>query len=283
MNYSYFTRLWKECFQHVKLREYKAVTGKCHTCTSLSAAKRQHLDMATRKYLNELTSLHRSFYMGERIQYYSRRNDAILTPSLYMSIIADGMQQAHCLLPWQANLYQYSPHLQQHLQGVVNHGRHIKVYRTFHNIVNNANLSIHCFLKAVDAVYASEGTVPDVLYYQIDGGSENAASHVFGMCALLVAKKIVKKLVITRLPVGHTHEDIDSKFAFIWKRVRNNFVLTPSAYKRAVEQSLSTERIKCEMVDIFSVPNYDKYIHRCVTFINVFKYISYSKLGNIGF
>lgn len=34
------------------------------------------------------------------------------------------------------------------------------------------------------------------------------------------------------------------KFAFIWKRVRNSFVLTPSAYKHAIEVCLSSSRIK---------------------------------------
>jgi hypothetical protein len=187
-----FQDLWRQCFPHVKVREYKAVTGKCQTCTSLSAAKRQKLDMATRRYLNELTSLHRCFYMGERVMYYSRRNDAILTPSLFMSIIADGMQQSHCLLPWLANLYQYSPYLPQHLQGVINHGHQIIVYRTFHNVVHNANLSLHCLLTALDNVFQIEHRIPDIVYYQVDGGSENIADHVFGICGLLIARGLTK-------------------------------------------------------------------------------------------
>ena len=60
--------------------------------------------------------------------------------------------------------------------------------------------------------------------------------------------------------MGHTHEDIDSKFAFIWKRVRNRFVLHPLAYKEAIEKSLSNDKIVCEVVDIFAVPNYAKYL-----------------------
>lgn len=192
--------------------------------------------------------------------YYSRRNDAMLTPSTFMSLIADGMQQSHCMLPWQANMYQYAPCLPQHLQGVVNHGRNIKMYRTYHNVQHNANMSIHCLLKALEATVAEEGRIPDVVYYQVDGGSENTADHVFGIAALLIARGLTKKVVISRLPVGHTHEDIDSKFAFIWRRVRNCFVLTPLAYKAAIEDSLSNDRTHCEVVDIWAVPNYEKYI-----------------------
>jgi hypothetical protein len=37
------------------------------------------------------------------------------------------------------------------------------------------------------------------------------------MCALLVARRVggVETIVVTRLPVGHTHEDIDAKFGII--------------------------------------------------------------------
>ena len=106
--------------------------------------------------------------MGERVEYYARRNDAILSPHSFMSLIADGMQQAHCQLPWQANLYQYSPYLPQHIQGVVNHGRNIKMFRTFHNVQMNANTQVHCLLKALEATYLEEGRIPDVLYYQVN-------------------------------------------------------------------------------------------------------------------
>ena len=85
-------------------------------------------------------------------------------------------------------------------------------------------------------------------------------------------------MVITRLPVGHTHEDIDSKFAFIWKRVRNCFVLTPLAYKCAIEESLSTTKYKCEVVDIFAVPNYEKYIRPYI----VPDFGRYAKIGRNG-
>ena len=49
------------------------------------------------------------------------------------------------------------------------------------------------------------------LYYQIDGGSENTAKIMLGVAELLVARRIVGHLELTRIPVGHTHEDIDAK------------------------------------------------------------------------
>ena len=92
------------------------------------------------------------------------------------------------------------------------------LYRTFNNIYNGANLSIHTWLKNLEAVYDSEGgRLPDTIYAQIDGGVENANVTMKGICELLVSRRLTRKVVLTRLPVGHTHEDIDSVFGKIWK------------------------------------------------------------------
>lgn len=42
------------------------------------------------------------------------------------------------------------------------------MYRTFHNVVHNANLSLNCLLKALEDVYRTEHHLPDVLYYQVN-------------------------------------------------------------------------------------------------------------------
>jgi hypothetical protein len=89
--------------------------------------------------------------------------------------------------------------------------------------------------------------LPPTLFYQIDGGSENIAKSVLAMCELLVARRTFKKVVLARLPVGHTHEDIDSKFAKIWKAIRNQHVLTPQQYKTAINKALENKRLFCEV------------------------------------
>ena len=148
----------------------------------------------------------------------------------------------------------------RHIQGVISHGRSIQIYRTFHNLKNNANLAVHCLLSSLEELKLAEGRIPDVLFYQVDGGTENTGNVVFGISELIISRGLAKRVVITRLPVGHTHEDIDSKFAVIWKRVRNCFVLSPEKYATAIEQALTTATTKCTVHDIFIVPNYTAYI-----------------------
>jgi hypothetical protein len=49
LSYSSFLNMWHCCFRHVKIREYKSVTGKCKTCTMLAEARRKQLSHAGRK------------------------------------------------------------------------------------------------------------------------------------------------------------------------------------------------------------------------------------------
>lgn len=115
--YSAFNNMWNHCFPYVKIREFKAVTGKCSTCTLLSHARRTHRDRERRSKITYFHALHRTFYMGEREQYAARIRDAMNNPGLFCSIISDGMAQSHCELPYFGNSYSFPEPLTQHFQG----------------------------------------------------------------------------------------------------------------------------------------------------------------------
>ena len=78
--------------------------------------------------------------------------------------------------------------------------------------------------------YTSGDGLPSTIYHQIDGGPENVNSEFHAICALLVASGLTERVILTRLPPGHTHEDIDAVFALIWKRLRSEFIITPSEF-----------------------------------------------------
>jgi hypothetical protein len=259
-----FCRLWKTCFQHVRIREFKAVTGKCHTCAVLGIARKTHRDRMSREHIKLMHYLHRSAFMNERVSYYLKREQGKSQPKKYLSIITDGMAQSHCLLPWMGNVDQ-SDNLPQHFQGVYAHGRFLQFYRTFHNVLKGANQHIHALLMALERVEREEGRIPDTIYFQIDGGAENISKTVLAMCELLVARGITKKIVLSRLMVGHTHEDIDGKFALIWRRIRSAYCLTMSEYKDEVEKATTTQDgIKSEVIDLFAVIDFDAYLRPAI-------------------
>jgi hypothetical protein len=255
-----FQIMWKECFPHVKRMHYISVTGKCHTCAALGIARKTHKNRLEREHIKMLHACHRMSFMNERRLYYGRKWKATIEPKKFLSVITDGMAQVHCQLPYYANVDQ-GENLPQHLQGVLVHGRFINIYRTFHNTYNAANMQIHTLLLALEEAYMSKDGLPDVVFVQIDGGTENISKAMIAMCELLVARGIVKKrIILSRLMVGHTHEDIDGRFAKIWMRIRNAYVLTMNQYKSNIEAALSRDDMPCKVVDLMAIPDYDQYI-----------------------
>ena len=59
----------------------------------------------------------------------------------------------------------------------------------------------------------------------------------------------MKRVVLSRLMVGHAHKDIDGRFAKkIRTRARNAFVLTVNQYKsNIIEESLAREELPCKV------------------------------------
>ena len=258
--YQKFCHLWYVCYPYVKVREFKQCCGKCQICLKLSESRRATRDKDTKTYLSRLFGLHRITFMGERNTYAHRRYLAMANPQLYLSVIADGMAQLHCLLPYFANKYTVNANYKQHIQGIINHGRSLTLYRTFNNLHNGANLAIHCFLLNLEEVIRKEGKLPDTIFVQADGGSENANTTMKGICELLVARGLTKNVILTRLPPGHTHEDIDAVFGKIWKHLQGRAIFTPQGYTRVLREALSKRNIDVNVVDILCIPDYRKFM-----------------------
>jgi hypothetical protein len=96
--------------------------------------------------------------------------------------------------------------------------------------------------------------------YKVDGGSENTAKAALAISELLVARRLTRKIVLTRLMVGHTHEDIDAVFALIWQLLKNKKVLTPQLYAQILLKACNCKAPKVNVYDVWAVPNYLSYI-----------------------
>ena len=138
------------------------------------------------------------------------------------SCISDGMQQSHSQCPHQGGTQYSKTAMDLKIQGIIDHGREkFTMYRVFPTVPGNSNLNIYTFLLQLeDWKKQKNGIFPETIFWQIDGGPENSNKAVLAFCEWLVANTPVQKLVLTRLPVGHTHEDIDARFGTIWKYIR---------------------------------------------------------------
>ena len=112
-----FEKVWRSCFSYIKIRVHKAVTGKCDACCCVSHFRRTFHDSLSREYITSMHALYRTMYMGERLEYYKRRQEALLYSDRVWSLISNGMAQHHCQLPYLAGMKD-TDRLPQHLQGV---------------------------------------------------------------------------------------------------------------------------------------------------------------------
>jgi hypothetical protein len=177
-------------------------------------------------------------------------------------MISDGMAQLHNELPHRAVLNPFKKKLTCHLLGIIVHGKRFSIYRTFNNVKADSNLSIHVWLLELEKELDAYGKLPDTVFLQIDGGSENANRAQLAIAELLVAKRLCRKCVLTRLPPGHTHEDIDAKFGVIWLKFRNMHISSPQEAAALFKEAFlrADNSMPVNIVDIFAVPDYWNYI-----------------------
>lgn len=81
-------------------------------------------------------------------------------------------------------------------------------------------------------------------------------------CEHLVQKRICNTLYYTRLPTGHTHDDIDACFAIIWRYfISFNTIDTFSQFKQGVESAFKQETgLQCFVQDmVVVIPDYKQF------------------------
>lgn len=279
LSYQQFCQVWKNCFDHVKIRKFKAVTGKCTACSQLTNLRCKFKSVNHRKQIHDLHQFHRITYMSERRAYYKKIWHARSQPDQFMSIILDGMAQNHTHLPWMANQSQ-SEGLEQHLQGLIEHGRAFTVYRTFENVVADSNLVIHVILLQIEKRLNQDKKLPPTLYLQVDGGAENANKTVLAFCELLVGRRVFKYVFLNRLMVGHTHEDIDGKYGNLWSYVRKRIMATPQDYAKAMKATYSKpDQPNFELVDLYVIPDYKAFFAASISHLMGFAKLEHTQLA----
>jgi len=205
-----FYELWDSLYPLSINRSWVSIPGKCNICYYIDQMRRTSTSLDVQKALQQAHLLHRGgLFMLERQEYKSRVVEALMdnpnNPQI-MSIIIDGMDNNKCRCPYMGTQDSFSNPLPQHIIGVKEHGKGVTFFRTFGTVKKQANLTIHCILRMIEQWHARNKKYPTKIYIQCDGGTENANQYVLTFLELLVTKKIVKTILFTRLPTGHTHE-----------------------------------------------------------------------------
>ena len=237
--YEAFTKIWRDVFPKVKIREYKNVTGKCEVCDACKNLMASSKSKALRIVVRQYKLMHRSFYMGEKLLYYQRRAEAENSNGEIGSIIIDKMGTHATQLPLLSNLNQSKTVFPVTVTGAISHGTNeTTFYLSTPNVFTGASYTIHCILSELRKLYIKNGRKPlRKLFIEIDGASDNVAKAVVAAIEHLVFKKFCPFIVLARLPVGHTHEDIDSRFGKLWTYIRDRHVYTFDGFCSIIKEA----------------------------------------------
>ena len=263
--YEAFVRIWREVFPKVKIRQYKNVTGKCSVCDAcknmMSKAKSKSMRIIVRQY----RLMHRAFYMGEKLLYYERRGEAASSNGEVGSIIIDKMGTHATTLPILSNLNSIKDPFPVSVTGAISHGTNeTTFYLSTPNVATGASYTIHCIFSEMKKLYAVNGFKPlRKVYIEIDGASDNVAKAVLAAIEHLVLKQFALEIQLARLPVGHTHEDIDSRFGKIWTYMRNRHVYTFDAFIEIIKRAFSKSP-QYTVVPVFAVYDYKEFYDRFI-------------------
>lgn len=181
-----------------------------------------------------------------------------------MSIIIDGMDQSHCKVPYLGTQNSFSSPLKQCITGVKEHGYGVTLYRTIDTVRKGADLTIFCVLSQIESWKKRYKSYPEELYLQVDGGSENANQYLLSMLELLVVKRMCRLVYYSRLPTGHTHEDIDACFALVWLCFRNKPCETLQGYKKIIEETLDSTSLNAKVIDVYIIPSWQTFFDGCI-------------------
>ena len=264
--------LWRVLFPHCVKREGCNIVGKCDICYEIESGRKDNGEAVMQEAFSKVHLMHRGgMFMLERNEYMKRIYRAVSQDrnmQTIQSFVIDGMDQSHCRVPYNGTQKEFSKPLTQHFTGVKEHtpaGGKVTIYRTLDFVPSKSpNMSIHCILDRIQNFKRRHNRLPEEVYVQLDGGSEFANETLLGLLELLVAKRIIRLIYYTRLPVGHTHSDIDAIFGVIWRKIYNSPCDTLSGYKRKVTLAFNAEGMSPELIDVYLLPDYVSVIGECI-------------------
>jgi hypothetical protein len=231
-SYSYFTKVWRESKELEKVRTQRNVgtLPKCSTCASFEGkllavrhANQEELAKIEAEFRGHvfLQQFERRAYAYKQMLAYSESKD-------FLSCIIDTSTQFPYHIPYTRQQYKdldSSTTLKQSLTAVHFHGRDTYIFPSSKFVKGGSNWTIQCLLEALSSEAHKEGHVnfPRTWFIQMDNCSgDNKNKFVFSFLSTLVAKGYFDTIVVSFLPVGHTHEDVDQLFSILAARLALN-------------------------------------------------------------
>ena len=214
---SYFLSVWRTNTQvtHIKVRKYH-VFSMCEKCVEFVDRRRTNPNLEEKQKILKEEREHYMYIRMERLAYYAKRKLGIYFGKDYISIIIDGSSQSAYNLPHMLENDKLSSGCtknQVYLMGALVHGRAAYCFTYLKNFLHGTNVMTECLHHVLLDIYAKDGRIPRTIYLQLDNTTkQNKSRYMIGYLGCLVEWGVVDKVVVSFLPVGHTHEDVGNYF-----------------------------------------------------------------------
>jgi hypothetical protein len=263
---TYFKQTWREdvTLDLIRIRRYLRF-AKCDECTTNLEDSHKTHDRAERKVLLTKHRKHLRFVTGERDSYYKRRAMARQNPDEYMSLIIDGSDTSWYHFPY----FKRTSHSSQnkwkigiHVMGCINHGRGASIVTYVDNVKQGTNVTVEVLHQELMKTMKNEGKLPKTLFLQLDNTTKQCKSkYVMGYLARLVRDGVFDEVIVSFLPVGHTHEDIDQLFSRIAVYLRHHNCLSRHHLTDAAALAFVSDQERPTITHMDRVANMSDYLH----------------------
>ena len=244
--YSTFSKLWRSDVELCKIvcREHLPF-AKCNFCIR----QRQKSDRRRTKKIieddNKELKDHLDMVRNEKQMYYSNRSRARRHPEAILSMIIDGADQSKYEQPHfkdASHLTAEMKKIKLHLYGCLVHGRGAYTFTMPDHERQGHNTTIQVIMHVLTDLLKS-GRLPPVFTLQLDNTTkQNKGQYLYGFLALLVEKGVFEAIVVSFLPVGHTHEDIDQLFSRISMWLRHHNAAGRVSLAKAIKHAYKFEK-----------------------------------------
>ena len=277
LGYSRFCAIVRDVFPRVSPRQYKSVTGKCNVCEKLRSKMKECTLRSDKLVLKRFRLFHRNKYMGEKVMYYNRIMEAVNSNGRVWSFIFDAMSKFRTRLPIQANMAKMSQQFDNDVMGCIFHNKkRTQLYVSGPSVQLGVSYMIHCLHAEIKRCIDTNETLPDKIYLQIDGASDNTGHSVFAALEHLIGAGLCPVIEVWRLPVGHTHEDIDGRFGVLSMYIREQSIETPQKFFAEAKAAFLGE---CEITYVEAIYDYKLFYDELIDAAVKIKKQDYTMLG----
>ncbi|CAN0116697.1 unnamed protein product, partial [Heterosigma akashiwo] len=214
---------------------------RCNTCFQLKEQMEKANCQVTRKRIQQNHLRHIALTRQERAEYAKAKQKACSNPDKYMCIILDGMDQKKTRIPFfrrPPKVIASLPQLKTKLLCAMVHGFGNFFYWVTDQVSADTNLNIEALRRVFLHYQETRGSLPPGLYLQLDSARDNKSKLLFAFLSYLVQTGMFRKVKVSYLLVGHTHEaDVDQIFSCISRYIRKNIerILTYEEFENAVK------------------------------------------------